>query len=702
MNMKKFIAMATFSILAGSAFSAPQFPFPQNQAYPQGNTVQFATPNDIKSHFDTWKNCWYKDMNDGTARIISPNDSTEMSVSEGIAYGMLIMVYMSSTQNDYQSEFDKLWAYWNKYAQSGSASGMKWHVNNNNGSADQGTASDAEFDAAVALVMAYKQWGKESYLSDAKTLISWIKSNDMNTDGSVKPGSNWNNYFNPSYAAIAAFHLFKEVTGESFWDTAITRTISDVSQCQNATTGLMPDWCDWNSHSAVQGNAAITNGIGFYDDACRTPWRMAWAYYWYGDTGAKGINDKIVPWLKEVSYEHATYIQAGYKLDGAKQSGRGYVSSSFAGGLGLAMGSASEPGDYMETLYETLINTEGRVTPAASKGEKYYPATLNILYLLLMTGNMPNFYNMTGYTAFTPNPLLARQVKSPEGTLVARDMGVYAAGFWNWGAYSDKYGVTQMQPDSGATAIYQIGDAFRVAAEMHIAPEPTYDATATLLYPFAGVALSFNADESNLDLSDAASIKLKIKTQGVIRMAILNQATLDGDYEGGEPGYLFHPSTDYQEVTVSLAADSYGDFTELETPDWAYAYSKDEVLRAVRGIKFEAKMSKGGYGSFDLLSLQVLDASGNEVAALQGLTPIAAKPNVAGNGLRKIGNSLEFSGFKAGAKLSVFDMNGKVVFTQKLASESGSLDLREITPHAGVFNVTVRDGASFQALRILR
>ena len=659
MKLRHLAIIVGIAVLAGAANAAPAFPFPQNQAYPQGNTAKFATPSAIKAHFDTWKGCWYKDMGDGTARIISPNDSTEMSVSEGIAYGMLIMVYMSGSQGDYQSEFNKLWAFWKKYAMGGGASGMKWHVNTNNGHADDGSATDAEC---------------------------------------VKPGSNWNNYFNPSYAAVGAFHLFKEVTNDTFWDTAIKKTLSDVSQCQDSKTGLVPDWCDWNSHKAVQGNAAITNGIGFFDDASRTPWRMAWAYYWYGDTGAKAVNDKIVPWLKETSYEHATYISAGYKLDGTPV--RDFVTSSFVGGLGLAMASASEPGYFMETLYETLINTEGRVKPDSPKGEKYYPATLNILYLLLMTGNMPNFYNMTGYTAFTPSESNKRQVTAPAGTLLPNDPSTFAAGFWKWGAYSDKFGVTKMQPDSGQSAIYQTATGTRIAASMYIAPEPTYDASADLKYPFAGVAVSFKADESNIDISDAATIKVRIRTQGVIRMALLNQATLDYDNEGGEPGYLFHPSDDFQDVTVSLAADQYGDFTELSTPSWAFACSREEVLKAVRGIKFEAKMSKGGYGSFEITSLQILNAAGTTVAALEGLTPIRETKRFTAHGdLRQVGNMVEFQGFGPGATVSVFDLGGKLVRKFNI-THFGSLPVDQLVPGAGVYAMKVTEGSKTQLLRI--
>ena len=698
MKIRHLAAIAVVALFAGAASAAPAFPFPQNQAYPQGNTVKFASPSAIKAHFDTWKSCWYKDMGDGTARIISPNDSTEMSVSEGIAYGMLIMVYMSGSQGDYQSEFNKLWAFWKKYAMGGGASGMKWHVNTNNGKADDGSASDAEFDAAVALVMASKQWGDASYLSDAKSLISWIKSNDMTSDGSVKPGSNWNNYFNPSYSAIGAFHLFKEVSGDTFWDTAIKKTLSDASQCQDSKTGLVADWCDWSSHKPTQGNAAITNGVGFFDDACRTPWRMAWAYYWYGDTGAKAFNDKIVPWLQDVSYGHATYIQSGYKVDGTGT--RDFVSSSFSGGLGLAMASATNPGHYMETVYETLINTEGRTKPDSPKGEKYYPATLNILYLLLMTGNMPNFYNMTGYTAFTPDQNLRRQVTAPAGTLLPTNSSTFAAGFWNWGAYSDKFGVTKMVPDSGSSAIYQTATGNRIAASMYIAPEPTYDATADLKYPFAGVAVSFKEDESNIDLSEAMSIKLRIRTEGVIRMALLNQATLENGDEGGEPGYLFHPSDDFQDVTISLAADQYGDFTELVTPSWAFPFSRQEILQAVRGIKFEAKMSKGGYGAFELTSLEVLDANGATVATLKGLTPIPeTKPVQTARGLRQVGSVLELGGFGNGAEISVYNMSGKLVRKLNL-TQSGNIAIDQLAPSAGIFTVKVKEGQKTQMTRI--
>ena len=183
-------------------------------------------------------------------------------------------------------------------------------------------------------------------------------------------------------------------------------------------------------------------------------------------------------------------------------------------------------------------------------------------------------------------------------------------------------------------------------------------------------------------------------------MALLNQATLDYDNEGGEPGYLFHPSDDFQDVTVSLAADQYGDFTELSTPSWAFACSREEVLKAVRGIKFEAKMSKGGYGSFEITSLQILNAAGTTVAALEGLTPIRETKRFTAHGdLRQVGNMVEFQGFGPGATVSVFDLGGKLVRKFNI-THFGSLPVDQLVPGAGVYAMKVTEGSKTQLLRI--
>ena len=159
---------------------------------------------------------------------------------------------------------------------------------------------------------------------------------------------------------------------------------------------------------------------GFFDDAARTPWRMAWAYYWYGDTKAQAFNKKINDWMIPTA-RTASGINSGYFVSGQAVTSekRNFVSSTFSGGMGMAASSFDDAAskDFMESVYKTLSNLKSCKTASgcgegSNSGEKYYPSTLNILYLLLITGNMPNFYDMTGFTQFTPDPSLALFITS--------------------------------------------------------------------------------------------------------------------------------------------------------------------------------------------------------------------------------------------------------------------------------------------------
>lgn len=732
-RMNHSLAFSAASALALATFSfagTPQFPFPQNQAYPYGNTFQSATIDSIQSHFNMWKGAWYTEagtyyqkyeggsddanraMPSGTARIISPNANSELTVSEGIAYGMLLMVYMSSATDDHQTEFDKLWRYWKCYGKglggngcdSWNGEGMEWEIDNFTGSISQGTASDAEFDAAVALIMAYKQWGESSYLEAAKKLISWIKSNDMESDGRIRPGSNWNEAFNPSYSAIAAFELFYKITNDSFWQTAISTSMTHLRACQNSQTGLMPDWCDWSTHQPTTTSASVSGGYqGFYDDAARTPWRMAWAYAWYGNTKAKEANDAIIGWLDSTTYGYAAMILPGYNVDGSSDQDI-FVSSTYSGGLGLSMLSADTPKSYLENLYYTLINTEGKVKLTASKGENYFAATLNILYTLLLTGNMPNFYDMTSYTAFTPNPANVLTPTSPAGILQAEGSEAQVSGFKRWGSYADKYGVTKMFPDSGSTAIYQQEDgSYIIAAETFIAPEPTYEGGVTLLYPFAGIACSFDAAQSYYDVNDLATVRITYKSQGVMRFALLDKETLTQDQEGGEPGYYLHPTEEWRTIDIDISANANDKFNSLSYPSWVNFESyRSDVVKAVRGFKFDVKMAKAGYASFALKDVALLNASGNVISALSGInTGIQAAPTKANATLSQIGNRIVYKQAGQNAKLHLYDLNGTLLASKDLHG-SGDIAVEQLAPTAGVYVLRLSDGNHSQTLKIHR
>jgi len=731
--MKNFIkATMCVAALAATSAMAGSFPFPQNMKSPHGYTIPFASTDMIKEHYQLWKKAWY-DANRGW--VLSP-EGTGSTVSEGIAYGMLISVYM-----DDQTVFDKLYGTWKSNA-AGSNGGMNWRVGDG---AQGGTASDADFDAALALVMASKQWGG-SYLSDAKALISWIASNDIN-GSQIKPGNQWNDAFNPSYATTANFKLFQDVNGGS-WNSVITQAYSDLNACANSTTGLVPDWCSWSDHKPTRTNASVAQdeNPGFYDDAARTPWRMAWAYYWYGDTKAQAFNKRINDWMVP-TLRTASGINSGYFINGqaVKSEKRNFVSSTFSGGMGLAASSVDESASksFMETVYKALANMKSCETAngcgeGTVPGEKYYPATLNLLYLLLMTGNMPNLYDMTGFEKFTPDPSLMSGVGDAEGVQMAKkDSTVGVSGFWNWGGYHDKLGIgTVMSPDSGESPLYAKNCEITAEATMEIGPEPEWTqakadvckntpAQCELKYPSAGIAMSFlSNDKKGVDLEALGVKYLRVtaKTQGPIRMAVLNEITNENDAKGvpnagagSEPGTYVDPTDDYTAVLYDMTPSQYGFVgdgkNEFDKLSWVSTEAPigAEIIKRVTGLKWEVKDAKGGFGSVSIKAIEFLDASKNVIDPflITGIrvpeyqcstNPGSSSSNPGSSAvgfynapsIDKVkviasGNQVKVLGASVGSAYTVFSLQGKVVASGMITSATQGITV----PNKGTFLVRV-------------
>ena len=683
----KNLAKVMFGVAAAAAVtaSAGQFPFPQNMKYPHGTIIEYADTKVIKDHYDLWKQAWYKAEK---GWVLAPEGDCS-TVSEAIAYGMLITVYM-----DDQEVFKSLYNTWTSNS-AGNGGGMNWRLGCSGGT---GTASDADFDAALALVMASKQWNNDSYLSAGKNLITWIASNDI-ASNKIKPGNQWNDGFNPSYATTANFQLFQDVAGGS-WSSVISQAYTDLDGCQDKTTGLVPDWCDWNSHKPILTSAAVSNDIGFYDDAARTPWRMAWAYYWYGDTKAQAFNKKIVDWLIPTT-RTASGVNSGYKYSGGKYLAdesvtRNFVSSTFSGGLGLAASSFADNANavtYLGTVYKVLKEKKSCTTAQGCgetvTGEKYYPATLNMLYLLLVTGNMPNLYNTTGFTPFTPDPTKAPSITSGEGEQQKfGDTTVAISGLWNWGAYHDKLDIgTRMIPDSGSSPLYKMEDGSIIArASMEIGPEPEWTqekADAGLLkYPSAGIAVSFKADECKTTKTCGVDftalgikyVRVSAKASGPIRFAVLNDATVQA---GAEPGIFVDPSEDFKEVTYDFTPEEYGfkGFVEgnnfggmLGWVDLNAAPMGEEIIKVITGFKWEVKDAKGGIGEISIKSIEFLDESkqvvdpfkltGIKIDDKVGLYNVTLVPNFS---VRADGMTLQIQGARVGSAFAVYNMMGKAV-----------------------------------------
>ena len=352
---------AFFTVASG----AVNFPYPQESSYSNGAIVTSSEASAaLKAKFESFFGSHYENSSDNTMGRIKWDTQTQ-TVSEGIGYGMIMMVYFSDASRSYQAEFDRLWKYYNNFLNQNGL--MNWKINGFTGVAERNAATDAEFDVAFALEMARYQFGDQKYLNDAQTLIGKIKQHEMETNGLHKPGDMWNTKRNPSYVSPAAFELFKRVDN-SFWTTALTRNYTLLKANQNSSTGLPSDWCNDN------GGPVDNNNFGY--DASRAPWRWAWAYAWFGHSEVKELLDKLSNW---VSGKAPTDIKGSINVS----SGQGGTdnNSTFIGPLLNSMQVSSNYQDKINTYWAELIK----------KNEaSYFNKSMQLLTGLLATGNMPN------------------------------------------------------------------------------------------------------------------------------------------------------------------------------------------------------------------------------------------------------------------------------------------------------------------------
>ena len=109
--MKQLLCLIALAFFPLTIHAAAKFPFPQNAKYPFGILPSSVDANKVQEAYEEFMEL-YEEQNN-LARI--KHDNLQNTVSEGIGYGMLILVYMDNSQNNTQAKFDKLWAYYNNF-----------------------------------------------------------------------------------------------------------------------------------------------------------------------------------------------------------------------------------------------------------------------------------------------------------------------------------------------------------------------------------------------------------------------------------------------------------------------------------------------------------------------------------------------------------------------------------------------------------
>jgi len=391
------------------AANGVNFPFPQNRensrcVYPTGYLN-----SDVTAAYSKWKTDTVVGAGTSMRRIqrtgsdpVSMYTPAMSTVSEGIAYGMLIAVYMGA--KDDQMLFDDLWRYSQAHLNANGL--MNWAITSGGMTVGAGGATDADEDIAVALLMADKQWGSAgtlNYLDLAKKQINNVWLHEIVDSKLAGPGDSWGPTnlwanINISYFAPAFYRLFKMVDSGHDWDAVIKTTYDVITQSLttmngNLSNGLVPAWCASNN-MMVSGSQA--GPFNYQYDSCRTPFRIALDWCWFGEMRAKDYLTKTSSFFSGIG---AANIVDGYELTGAKKvqfspaTGTPTIAQQSASFLGPAGVGAMVAG-----TYQTFVNDiYARVVPMqANVGGAYYDESWALMSLLMMTGNYLN------YTAETP------------------------------------------------------------------------------------------------------------------------------------------------------------------------------------------------------------------------------------------------------------------------------------------------------------
>lgn len=394
-----------------------EFPFPQNRHSENCYYPAAYTNDDVRALYAAWK----EDLvtSEGArgyrrvARVAEPGLEPNSTVSEGIAYGMLISVYM-----DDQPLFDDLWKYALQYSwtynppfggggQSDTTLLMNWYIhadgNISQGGGDDpagsGAATDADEDIAFALVMADRQWGgagslDRSYIDYARELIDDIWTYEIANERLPKNGSSWgsDNSLNISYFAPAYYRTFAAVSGDNRWVTNVVPYVYTVIENNlgggngNADNGLVPAWSRSDGQPAEVGMGENPLPYHYQYDSCRTPFRIGQDACWHGEARALSYVAKTSQFFSSLG---APNIVDGYELDGTPRPEFpdlfGGLSGAFIGPAGVGAMHDGSFSAFVDEVYSMVRENE------MWAGGQYYDESWLMLSILMMTGNFVDY-----------------------------------------------------------------------------------------------------------------------------------------------------------------------------------------------------------------------------------------------------------------------------------------------------------------------
>jgi endo-1,4-beta-D-glucanase Y len=367
----------------------PPYDYPQNWRSPYCIHPTLAHPDDARLAYERWRTELVTTEGAGSfQRVRRPDREEDTTVSEGVAYGMILSLVM-----DDQALFDDLWRYSQMYVNGNGL--MHWLISASGSVEGEGAATDADEDMAYALALAAHKWGgggalDASYADLALAQIDRIWEHEIyeSYDGLVVAGDSWGEQvvFNPSYFAPNQYRLFGRLTGNvEGWQLAIDKgyelfAAGLSAELGNLENGLLPAWANTEGQPSPAFDGAPTH---YQYDSARIPFRIAQDYCEYGEPRAKALLEKLSNFF---SAPGASGIVDGYELDGtprpANTAPPGIQSALFVGAAGV--GAMNDPvyQPFVDDVYALLVTKE--MLPHSY----YYNMSWQVFSLVMLSGNL--------------------------------------------------------------------------------------------------------------------------------------------------------------------------------------------------------------------------------------------------------------------------------------------------------------------------
>jgi endoglucanase len=248
---------------------------------------------------------------DGRVSRIDQGGST---VSEGQAYAMLLAVAVGD-----RDTFDRAWDWTEQNLQR--PDGLLASLWEGGAIVDASPATDADVDAARALVLAADRFGDDSYRAQGLRIATAIldqETAEVNGELVLTAGP-WARQvpvtINPSYFDPRAYSVLGGASGDPRWE-RLERSSRSLLSGLSSATGVPPDWARIEATGATPTPApADATGVPRYGfDAVRAPVR------WAAACTAENRAVAAIAWLFLGPQETGGRLGGEYALDGTALS----------------------------------------------------------------------------------------------------------------------------------------------------------------------------------------------------------------------------------------------------------------------------------------------------------------------------------------------------------------------------------------------